>query len=151
MPGTVEAILIAPKHGQAKTSVTRATLAAGGLAGDRHATVDGPGVVSLIESEQVAYFNDTTGLAIDAGITGRNIVTKGIDLNALVGKRFKIGEAELEAFELCDPCASLGASIATDTVPAKEVVKTFVDRAGIRAYVRTPGEIAPGDTVTDAS
>ena len=144
----VEAIHVAPDHGQTQQPVSAATLdATAGLIGDRHANPGGPAVVSLIEAEQVEYFNNTTGLGISGADTGRNILTRGVDLNALVGRRFRLGDAVLEGFELCDPCASLGRNLARNDVSAADVVRTFVDRAGLRATVVSSGEIEPGTVI----
>ena len=147
MPGVIEAIYVSAKHGRAKVSIPQADLRAEiGLIGDRHA---GYGVVSVIEAEAVEAFNDTTGLAVSPAETGRNVVTRGIRLNDLVGRRFRLGDAVLEGFELCEPCANLGARLATDSVRPPQVVKAFTHSAGIRAYVVGSGAIAPGDPVTE--
>ena len=89
------------------------------------------------------------GLGITTAGTCRNLVTRGVSLNALVGKQFKLGDAIVECFELCEPCASLGARLATETVSAAEVVKAFTHSAGIRARVIASGSIEPGTTVSD--
>ncbi len=118
-----------------------------GLEGDRHA---GTGVVTLIEREKILEFNDRTGLDISLGQTRRNIITQGIELNDLVGKQFWVGDVLLEGFELCEPCASLGARLATDTVSGADVVKAFAHKAGIRAFVRGTGEITPGTPIAES-
>lgn len=147
MDGTIEAIYTSARHGQPKVSIPRAELRANdGLIGDRYA---GYGVVSIIEAEAVEAFNDTTGLNVSAGETGRNVVTRGIRLNSLVGRTFRLGDAVLAGFELCEPCSNLGRRLATDAVGAPEVVKAFTHSAGIRARVVASGEIAPGDTVSE--
>jgi MOSC domain-containing protein YiiM len=149
MPGVIEAINTSPAHGTLQSSVDSAELLVGvGLEGDRYANADG-GAVSIIEAEQVEAFNDATGLGISAAVTGRNLVTRGVRLNPLVGKQFKLGEATLECFELCEPCASLAARLSTETVTAAEVVKAFTHSAGIRARVVTSGSIEPGAPVSD--
>ena len=147
MDGTIEAIYVSAKHGQPKVSIPRAELRAEiGLIGDRYA---GYGVVSLIESEAVEAFNDTTGLSVSADETGRNVVTRGVRLNTLVGRTFRLGDAVLKGFELCEPCSNLGRRLATDRVGPPEVVKAFTHSAGIRAHVVASGEIAPGDELTE--
>ncbi|MDA1077380.1 MAG: sulfurase, partial [Proteobacteria bacterium] len=62
-------------------------------------------------------------------------------------KRFRIGDAELEFFELCEPCATLGARLATPEVSAAAVVKAFTHCCGIRARVLKGADIAPGTIV----
>ena len=116
MPGVIEAVNTSPAHGTLQSSVDSAELLVGvGLEGDRYANADG-GAVSIIEAEQVEAFDDATGLSISAAVTGRNLVTRGVRLNPLVGKQFKLGEATLECFELCEPCASLAARLSTEAI-----------------------------------
>jgi len=69
------------------------------------------------------------------------VTTRGIDLNALVGHRFRIGDVECEATRLCEPCQYL-----TDLV-GRPILEPLVHRAGIRARILTGGEIAVGDEV----
>lgn len=145
MTGTLEAIYTAPAHGQAQTSQSKATLTAEvGLAGDRYA---GSGVVTLIEGEQIDAFNAATGLDISYADSGRNLVTRGVALNPLVGKQFQLGDALLEGFELCEPCATLGARLSTETVGAAEIVKQFTSKAGIRARVLGSSDIVTGSAI----
>ncbi len=148
MSGVVESIYRAPTHGEPQQSVDAAKLTiAVGLEGDRYA--NSGGVVSLIEAEAVLAFNQATGLDIEPGDVGRNIVTRGIRLNPLVGKQFKIGD--VVSMELCEPCATLGSRLESDAVNSVAVVKAFVASAGIRAIVRGTGGICPGSGVTALS
>ncbi|MCE2424272.1 MAG: hypothetical protein J4F45_04090 [Pseudomonadales bacterium] len=141
MNGVVEAIYVSVRHGEPKTRIADAELqAAVGLVGDRYA---GRGVVSIIEAEAVDDFNRVTGLDVSPGETGRNVVTRGVRLNDL------LGEAVLRGFELCEPCLNLGSRLATDDVGPPEVVKAFTHSAGIRAQVLESGRIASGDGVTE--
>ncbi|MCH8142190.1 MAG: sulfurase [Proteobacteria bacterium] len=150
MSGLVESIYRAPTHGEPQQSVDAAKLALTvGLEGDRYA--NSGGVVSLIEAEAVLAFNQVTGLDIEPGDVGRNIVTRGIRLNPLVGKQFKIGNILLEGMELCEPCATLGGRLASGAVNSAAVVKAFAASAGIRAIVRGTGDICPGSAVTALS
>ncbi len=143
----IEAINVSPAHGQPQAPVDAARLTvAAGLVGDRHS--NRRAVVSLISAEEVEAFNEATGLDITPAETGRNIVTRGVDLNALVAKRFRVAGVELEGFELCEPCATLGGLLSTDEVSAADVVRRFTHRAGLRATVRDGGWIRVGDAVT---
>ena len=143
----IEAICIAPEHGAAQWETEVATINESlGLVGDRHAGRS-PVVVSFIAVEEVRDFNRRTGLAIEARHTGRNIVTRGVDLNALVGKRFTVAGVEFEGMELCEPCATLGARLATGRVGAPRVVREFTGKAVLRAYVKSGGEVRVGDAV----
>ena len=147
MNGVVEAIYVSARHGEPKTRLADAELQASvGLVGDRYA---GHGVVSIIESEAVEDFNRATGLDVSPGDTGRNVVTRGVRLNDLVGRTFRLGEAVLRGFELCEPCLNLGSRLATDDVGPHRVVKAFTHSAGIRAQVLESGRIASGDGVTE--
>ena len=145
MQGTITQINASPEHGHPLTPRERCELQTGvGMVGDRYA---GDGIVSIIEAEAVAQFNEATGLGITPADTGRCLVTEGIRLNDLEGCTFSIGDARLEFFELCEPCAMLGKHLSTSDVSAAEVVKAFVNSCGIRATVLTGGEVTPGTAI----
>ncbi len=80
-------------------------------------------------------------MSLPAGSFRRNIVTSGIRLNDLVGRRFKVGAALLEGMRLCEPCAHLGKLIG----PA--VVKGMVHKAGLRARIIHGSLIRVGDDI----
>ena len=147
----VVAVHVAPRHGAPHVSLDEATLVPGrGIKGDHHH--DRPsGVpaseVTLIEAETVAALNANTGLSIEAWATRRNIVTEGIDLNSLVGKRFSIGNVLLEGIEPCDPCASLGRRLETPSVSAPTIVRALANRGGLRACVVEGGTLTPGTEI----
>ena len=147
----VLAIHVAPQRGGPTVALDRATLVPGrGIEGDHHharPSGDPASEVTLIEAETVAAFNEGTGLLIEASATRRNIVTEGLDLNALVGSRFRIGDALLEGIEPCDPCASLGRRLATALVPAPSIVRELADRGGLRARVVEGGTVTPGTQI----
>ncbi len=146
MSGVIESIYSAASRGEPQKTVDAARLIIEvGLQGDRYAN---SGVVTLIEAEAVEQFNETTGLDIGPGEVGRNIVTRGVRLNPLVGKQFKIADVRLEGMELCEPCATLGGRLASEAVSATEVVKAFVASAGIRAIVRSTGDICTGSAIS---
>ncbi len=146
MSGVIESIYSAASRGEPQQTVDAARLIIEvGLQGDRYAN---SGVVTLIEAEAVEQFNETTGLDIGPGEVGRNIVTRGVRLNPLVGKQFKIADVRLEGMELCEPCATLGGRLASEAVSATEVVKAFVASAGIRAIVRSTGDICTGSAIS---
>lgn len=149
MSGVIESIYSAASRGEPQQTVDAARLIIEvGLQGDRYAN---SGVVTLIEAEAVEQFNETTGLDIGPGEVGRNIVTRGVRLNPLVGKQFKIADVRLEGMELCEPCATLGGRLASEAVSATEVVKAFVASAGIRAIVRGTGDICTGSAISHDS
>ena len=123
-----------------------------GIAGDRyflqHGTFSRPESVqpdqevTLIESEEIDEFNRNTGLNLGYGAPRRNIVTRGIRLNDLVGKRFSAGSAVLEGMRLCEPCAHLAGLLSEKVLPG------LVHRAGLRARILTGGDIRVADAVT---
>ena len=124
-------------------------LAGIGLEGDRYATgvghyssrVEPDRHITLIAAEELDRLAADHGIVLAPGESRRNVTTRGIDLNALVGHRFRIGGVECEATRLCEPCQYL-----TDLL-GKPVLKHLVHRAGLRARILTDGEIAVGDEV----
>jgi MOSC domain-containing protein YiiM len=143
--GEVVAIYIGPER-QLPQPVERVQAHAGkGLAGNRYYWPDGAApagnALTLIEAEALQAFQSDTGIVLTAQASRRNVLTRGIDLNALVGKRFRVGDVECEGVELCEPCAHL----ASLTHPG--VLRGMVHRAGLNADILTDGEIAVGDAV----
>lgn len=143
MAGTVESIHIAAEATELPRSVNRATAVAGrGLEGDRYFKGEGsfsdwPGDrdLTLIEAEAVE------AAGIEPGEARRNVVVRGLDLNALVGERFRIGAVECEGLELAPPCNHLA------KLTRPEVLRALAGRGGLRAAIRGDGEIAVGDAV----
>ena len=150
MPGTIAAIYTTPQAGTPLHSVHTATLETGrGLVGDRYYEGDGTfseklrnssdWEITLIELEEIERFNKLENLSLAAGDFRRNIVTRGIRLNELVGRRFQVGAAVLEGVRLCEPCAYLAGFVSSG------VVRTMAHRAGLRAKIIEPAVIRPGD------
>jgi MOSC domain-containing protein YiiM len=148
--GVVEAIHIAPAGGAAMMPVARIRAIAGvGLEGDRYATGAGhysgdakvDRDVTLIEAEEIEALGGRAGLVLGAGEARRNLTTRGIRLNELVGRRFRIGGVECEGTRLCEPCRYL------EELLGKPVLEPLVHRAGLRARIVGGGEIALGDEV----
>jgi MOSC domain-containing protein YiiM len=144
--GRVEGIFISDTKGVLPRPVERvAAFARKGLAGNRYFHADGnapPGTaVTLIAAEALEAFEAETGTRLTAAESRRNVLVRGVDVNALVGKRFRVGNVECEGVELCEPCADLEAM----TYPG--VIKGMVHRAGLNANLVTDGEIAVGDVV----
>jgi len=152
-PGTVEAIVIAPEAEVAMHQVDRAVARAGrGLEGDRYfdergtfSNVHGRGYdLTLIEAEAL----DTLDLAsgrLTPEQARRNIVTRGIGLNALVGERFRVGDVECFAQRLCEPCAHLERLTAATGRPG--TLRALIHKGGLRADVLNDGEIRVGDEI----
>ncbi len=134
------------------TSVDEASLEAGkGLVGDRYYRETGTfsdklkgkrdSEITLIESEEVDRFSREQGLTFEPGDFRRNIVTRNVRLQDLIGHRFKIGDVILEGIRLCEPCAHLAKIVTPNVLPG------LVHRAGLRACVTSGGAIGPGDSV----
>jgi hypothetical protein len=146
--GTVEALIVAAEAEAAAVTVERALARAGhGFEGDRY--FDGRGTFSnrhgrghdltLVEAEVL----DALGL-LSPEEARRNVVTRGIDLNALVGHRFRIGDVECLGQRLCEPCAHL------ERLTKPGVLRAFIHKGGLRADVLTDGEIRLGDAISIA-
>lgn len=139
---TVEAIHLGAERVPALWTVDTATAVAGkGLEGDRHFHEEGaaPGqALTLVEAEVV----EDAGLP--AGGTRRQLTVRGVRLNELVGKRFRVGEVECYGVELCEPCSHL------EGLTRPGIIKELLHRAGINADIVTGGVIRVGDAVTDA-
>jgi MOSC domain-containing protein YiiM len=147
MSGHVEAIFVASQHGELPAPVESVRARAGrGLEGNRYYWADGdapPGsAVTLIAAEAVAEVAHEGEVSVEPAATRRNVLTRGIDVNELVGKRFRIGNVECVGVELCEPCADL------ESMTQPGVIKAFVHRAGLNADILSDGEISVGDPVS---
>ncbi len=142
--GRVEEINIGPEQ-TLPTPVERAQARAGkGLVGNRYYFEDGaePGrALTLIAAEALAAMAAEQGIEITAAESRRNVLTRGIDLNALVGRRFRVGSVECVGVELCEPCSSL------EKLTKPGVIKGLAHRGGLNADILSDGEIAVGDEV----
>ena len=141
--GLVEGIFVTPEHSALPAPVERVRAYAGrGLEGNRYLFEQaGPGkALTLIAAEALERLEAEKGIAL-AAASRRNVLTRGIDVNALVGRRFTIGEVECVGVELCEPCSHLESL----TVPG--VMKGLVHQAGLNADILNDGEIAVGDPV----
>jgi len=138
---SVEAIHLGPAKATKLAPVDFARAVAGkGLEGDRHFKERGahPGqALTLVEAENV----EDVGLR--PGGTRRQVTTRGVRLNDLVGKRFRVGEVECYGVELCEPCAHL------ESMTRPGIIKDLVHRAGLNADILTDGTISVGDEVAE--
>ena len=147
--GVVDGIYVAPDAEAPMHAVALVRADVGGLDGDRYArgagTFSGPSAtgtaMTLVEAEalETVVLPDGTRLAPEHA--RRNVVTRGIALNALVGRRFAVGEVECYGQRRCQPCAHWQRLTRTG------VLRGFVHRGGLRADVLTPGVLRPGDPV----
>jgi MOSC domain-containing protein YiiM len=136
----IESIYIGPDEGGPLSPVESVNAVAGkGLEGDRHFADGGarPGqALTLVEAENV----EDVGLGV--GQSRRQLTTRGVRLNDLVGKTFRVGEVECYGVELCEPCSHL------ESLTRPGIIKDFVHRAGINADILTGGVIRVGDEVS---
>jgi MOSC domain-containing protein YiiM len=149
--GTVVSIHVAERAGDAMRPVDETRAVAGrGLEGDRYYEglgfySDHPGPereVTLIEAEALEALERDHGLRVEPGETRRNITTRGVPLNHLVGKRFRVGGAVLRGVELCEPCRHL-----VDVTGKRSLLPTLVHRGGLHAQILEAGVIRNGDEV----
>jgi MOSC domain-containing protein YiiM len=146
----IERIFVSPTKGGLQVEQAAVTVVAGfGIEGDRYyGCADEPGQsLSLIEAEEMEAFFREHGSEVDLSLSRRNLVTRGVRLNALVGKVFTVGEVRLRGIELCELCLGLGKILSTPAISPAGVVDRFLHRAGLRAEVISGGVIARGDEV----
>jgi hypothetical protein len=149
--GTVEALAVAPaaEAPMQLLDVARASVGRG-LEGDRYAVGAGtfssragrrPGYDLTLIAAEVLDDMAAAGQALDFAGTRRNVLTRGIDVNALVGRRFRIGDVQCEGRRLCEPCVHL------DRLSGPGILRPLIHRGGLRADVLTDGEIRLGAPV----
>ena len=127
-----------------------------GLEGDRYFAGNGafsaaqvPGreitELTMIESEVIQYLRLEWGLEVDAADSRRNLVTRGIPLNDLIGAEFVVGEVRLRGASLCEPCISL-----VKSPEHRHLLRALAHKGGLRAQILSEGTIALGDPVMPA-
>ena len=151
--GVVVSIHLAGAAREPTTSVEAVRAVPGkGLEGDRYFRQKGtysgrPGSgrdVTLIESEAIDGLQREYGVEMAPGESRRNIVTRGVPLNHLVGREFRVGEVALRGMRLCEPCSYL------ERLTQKPGVRRgLVHRGGLRAEIVTEGVIHVGDPVAE--
>jgi len=150
--GRVEAIAIADHAEAPMRQVPRVRAVPGrGLDGDRYAKRagtftprSGPGVgydLTLIEAEVLDELALPDGARLGYAEARRNIITRGIDLEALVGERFKVGEVECVGRRLCEPCAHL------ERLTHTGVLRGLIHKGGLRADILGEGTIHVGAAI----
>jgi MOSC domain-containing protein YiiM len=150
--GTVEAIAVAATAGGPMRLVADAQALAGrGLAGDRYAAKAGtftpPGGtgagydLTLIQAEVLDELILSGDRRLGYAEARRNLITRGIDLNSLVGRRFRVGEVECVGQRLCEPCSHL------ERLTTNGVLRGLIHRGGLRADILTDGPIRIGSAI----
>jgi MOSC domain-containing protein YiiM len=147
---TVERIFTRLNADEPQAERTRVRVVAGkGIEGDRYfGRADEPGQnVTFVEAEEIEAFLRAGERPLDLSRTGRNVVTRGIRLNDLVGKEFVVGQVRFRGVELCEPCRGFGRAMSSSDVPPAQVVQRMLHRAGLRADALSSGEIVCGAAV----
>jgi MOSC domain-containing protein YiiM len=136
--GTVEAIFFhAEEEGPIEGADHVRAAPGAGIDGDYY------GDLTLFEAEAVEGLRADTGIDLGPGEIRRNVQTRGVALNDLVGHRFRVGSVECYGDERCDPCRHL------ERLTEPGVLKGLVNRGGLRASILQAGEIRVGDRIED--
>jgi MOSC domain-containing protein YiiM len=139
--GVVEAIFV----GRDATEVPHAAAdevqvnEGAGIDGDRHGDKD----ITLFEAEAIEGLKSDTGIELAPGEIRRNVMTRGVALNDLLGHRIRVGEVEAVVTELCHPCSHL------QKLTQPGVLRGLTNRGGLNADVVAGGAIRVGDGIED--
>lgn len=148
--GAVEAIHVAPKSGAPMESRAKAkAIADAGLAGDRYAErtgtfsggSSGGRDLTLAEAEAIEAIEREAGIDLGFDEHRRNVTTRDVALNHLVGERFRIGSVVCEGVRLCEPCSHL------ESLTEDGVREALLHRGGLRADIVEGGRIEVGDEI----
>jgi MOSC domain-containing protein YiiM len=158
MSGKIHQIYIVHSKREQPKEVTTAYLEAErGIKGDRYhknasARVENgrsapENQISLIDADSIDDFlaSNPTKKRLSYGDFRRSIITRGVDLNDLVGKDFFVGDIRCRGTELCEPCSFLAETVHSAVLPS------LVNRGGLRAIVLEDGFITSGDKVISAN
>ena len=99
--------------------------------------------ITLIEIENINYYNKISKTLIPSINFRRNIITSGIRLNELLNKEFYIGKVRVKAHDLCRPCKYL-----QELLKQNNIIKEFLHKGGLRCEILTSGKICIGDKIT---
>jgi MOSC domain-containing protein YiiM len=148
--GTLTAIYTAPAASAPMVARPEVRAHAGrGLDGDRYLKAEGTfpaekdrsHEVTLIESEALEALARDAKIRLAPGASRRNLVTKDVALNHLVGRRFRVGSVVLEGVKLCEPCSHL------EKMTQPGVKEGLLHRAGLSARILSDGLLVVGDAV----
>ena len=119
-------------------------IAGKGIMGDRYfkENNDKKNQITLIEKENIDYFNKLNNTGIKSVEFRRNIITEEVRLNELVGKVFSLGNVKLKGIDLCRPCKNL-----QETLKQKNLIKEFLRKGGLRCEIIKDGKISVGDEI----
>jgi len=149
--GTVESIHIASDAREPMRAVQQAQAIPGvGLEGDRYANRQGTFFkpepdfeLTLIEAEAIEALRREYGVELAAGEARRNVVTRGVPLNHLVGREFRIGAVKIRGIRLCEPCDHL------QGLTGRPLIKGLRHRGGLRAQILSRGSISVADLISE--
>jgi MOSC domain-containing protein YiiM len=139
--GTVEGIHVSAEYERLPEPVEAVDVTEEGVRGDRYF---GERNLTLIEAEAIESFVSETGIELTPAESRRQVLTRGIRLNDLVGRRFSVGEVECVGEEWCEPCSHL------QGLTRPGVLRGMVHRAGLRADIVSGGRISVGDAVAES-
>ncbi len=147
--GTIESVNIADGAKEPMRAIAEARAIPGvGLEGDRYALGQGTFFkpepsheLTLIEAEAIEALSRDYLIQLAPGDARRNLVTRDVPLNHLVGREFFIGEVKIRGIRLCEPCDHL------QQLTRQPVIKGLLHRGGLRAQILSEGTIRVGDIV----
>ena len=142
---SVKLICISPVAGGETIAIDAVTTIAGrGIKGHRYCALDTEPSqqITLIECEVIDQFNQETASEFSYEMFRRNLVTKGVQLNHLVGETFYVGEVQLRGHELCEPCRYL-----QERLKVTDLVKRLTHKGGLCCEILTSGTIRSGDNL----
>ena len=115
-----------------------------GIKGDRnyHDYNEARKQITLIESESIDYYNQKFNTNFSYLDLRRNLITKNIQLNELIGKKLSIGQIDIQVHDLCRPCIYLQEILGKDNI-----IKEFLNRGGLRCEILISGNIKVGDEI----
>ena len=141
----VNEIAISQNYKGIMESVNSIEVVAGkGVIKDRHFKENNSKIsqITLIEIENIKYYNNLNGTTVPSIDFRRNIITEGIQLNELLDKEFQIGEVRIKAHDLCRPCKYL-----QERLKQGNIIKEFLRRGGLRCEILNNGKITIGDKI----
>ena len=148
----VERIFISPIRGAAQIECEHITVQTGaGIVGDRNfglSAYNGQNL-TLVEAEELDAFCERYERALDMSLSRRNLVTRGVRLNDLLNRQFRVGSVLLRGVELCEPCLTLGSLLSNELLTLPTAIKHWVGRGGLRVDVLEGGQICIGDQIED--
>ncbi len=140
MAGVVEGIFVGPIDEGPLAPADEVEVETGaGIVGDRYGDKD----ITLFEAEAIEGLQADTGIELQPNEIRRNVMTRGVSLNDLLGHRIRVGEVEAVVTELCHPCSHL------QKLTQPGVLKGLVNRGGLNADVVKGGAIRVGDSLED--